>query len=135
MDPAVRDHLWHAAGTAQFAAARCLAARRSRELRDTVRRQSGGPAVDLPPATADFLFFEPVPVLSERHCSDYGVSDLGAHDAGPGLVAPARALHLRHHRHVLRGLKTADSSRPARQQIDLLRRFWLPTARNSELTH
>ncbi len=54
-------------------------------------RKSGRSAADFSPAAAHFLFLEPVLVLFERQRGDYGLSDLGAHDAGADFVACRRS--------------------------------------------
>src|SRR5580698_9652164 len=111
MDTAVRDHIRDSAGAAEPAAPGCLAACRPFELRDVAGRQARSQrrhrvregrrvAADFPATTTYLVFLEPVSVLFERHRRDHGLSNLGALDAGPSVVAAAGTVHVRHYRYV-----------------------------------
>src|ERR1035441_715584 len=119
MDPPVRDHLRERRRTAQAAPPRRLAARQPRQFRRTTARK-GGPhrrrrpgegrwtAPYVPPATADRLLLEPVPVLFERDGGRHGVPRLVA---VTGFVS-ARPLPLR-----CAGCELTGSSRDRAERV------------------
>src|SRR5271166_6488704 len=124
MDPAVRDDLRNAPGVAKSVAPRRLAARRPIELCDAVGgqsrperrrrvRKSRRHAAHLPAASAALLLLQPVSVLPELDACDQRVRYLGPHEPRAVIVPAARALHFRHHRHVVEPAAGAATNRSA----------------------